>query len=132
MDKSTILKAFNNHLEEFFEDLLSLFPKNYHLIKTKETLGMVRKANPKIIIQVWYTHIALKYSQQINNLDSEFVINKNYEEDIVELESDLIKKVLVGINQLREPIKKMSEEDKEKSMNYLKNLTQLCTLYSEQ
>ena len=130
MDKTTILKGFNNHLNEFFDDLLSIFPGDYHINKTKETLSLVRKANPRLLITIWYSYIALRYGDKIEALDSEFFINKNYEEDIKELDSDLNKKVVVGINSLRDPIKNMSEDNKKKAMEYLKNLTQLSKLYN--
>ena len=131
MDKSAILKGFNNHFEDFFEDLLTIFPGDYHINKTKETLLLVRKSNPKLLITIWYSYIAVRYGEKINNLDSEFFINKDYSEDIQELDSGLNTKVVIGINSLRDPIKNMNEDDKIKAMEYLKNLTQLSVVYQQ-
>tara|TARA_Y100001970_G_C14256135_1_gene875550 strand:- start:4409 stop:4804 length:396 start_codon:yes stop_codon:yes gene_type:complete len=131
MDKSAILKGFNNHIDEFFEDLLTIFPDDYHINKTKETLLLVKKSNPKLLITLWYSYIALRYGEKINNLDSEFFINKDYSEDIQELDSGLNAKVVIGINSLRDPIKNMNNSDKLKAMEYLKNLTQLSVVYQQ-
>ena len=131
MDKSAILKGFNNHFDDFFEDLLSIFPGDYHINKTKETLLLVKKSNPKLLITLWYSYIALRYGEKINNLDSEFFINKDYSEDIQELDSGLNAKVVIGINSLRDPIRNMNTSDKLKAMEYLKNLTQLSVVYQQ-
>ena len=46
MDKTTILKAFNNQFEEFLEDVEVLFPDNTDIKTSKTGLLMLRKANP--------------------------------------------------------------------------------------
>ena len=50
MDKTTILKAFNNQFEEFLEDVEVLFPDNTDIKTSKTGLLMLRKANPKKIV----------------------------------------------------------------------------------
>ena len=42
MDKSAILKGFNNQFEEFLEDIEILFPEN-HDIKTSKWINNVKK-----------------------------------------------------------------------------------------
>ena len=65
MDKSTILKAFNNQFEEFLEDVEVLFPNNTDIKTSKTGLTMLRKANTKMIVSVWYRYICLKYEDEI-------------------------------------------------------------------
>lgn len=48
MDKTTILKAFNNQFEEFLEDVEVLFPENTDIKTTKTGLNMLRKAEEPI------------------------------------------------------------------------------------
>lgn len=130
MDKSLVLKAFNNQFEEFFDDMLMVFPDDYHIKKTKETLLLIRKTNPKLLIQIWYSYIALKYDDEIQNLNSEFFIEKDYAADLNDLSSAVTKKVVIGINSLRDPIRNMGADNKIKSMEYIKNLTDLSKVYA--
>ena len=65
MDKTTILKAFNNQFEEFLEDVELLFPDNRDIKTSKTGLLMLRKANPKKIVSVWYRYVCLKYEDEI-------------------------------------------------------------------
>lgn len=65
MDKTTILKAFNTQFEEFLEDIETLFPENKDIRTTKTALSMMRKANPKMIVSVWYRYICVKYEEEI-------------------------------------------------------------------
>jgi len=45
------------------------------------------------------------------------------------MDSPNSKKIIMGIDRLRNPVKEMNEENKKKSMVYIQNLTKLCTLY---
>ena len=48
MDKSRVLKTFNNHFEEFIDDILIVFPDDEDLIAGKSALLSMRKMNPKM------------------------------------------------------------------------------------
>ena len=45
MDKSTVLKAFNNHLFEFIDDVISAFPNNNDVKTTKTFFELTKKGN---------------------------------------------------------------------------------------
>ena len=52
MDKTSILKGFNNHLSEFFDDILVVFPDDIEIKKAHVSLSNLKKMNPRIIIEV--------------------------------------------------------------------------------
>ena len=127
MSNQNILTAFNDHFVEFISDVQSVFPKNADVLTAKNSLGMIRKANPKMIIKIWKSNIVDKYRSQIESGDISFFIEKDYSTDLSKAEySD---KIMEGIDRLREPIKQMSEENQQKTMKYIQNLTKLCILY---
>ena len=68
---NSILKLFNNHLIEFIDDVISIFPKNLDLKTGKTFMEGMRKVNPKKLIQVWKIGVADVYKNQIesNNFD---------------------------------------------------------------
>ena len=76
MDKTTILKAFNNQFEEFLDDLCVLFPDNNDIKTTHTGLSMLRKANPKKIVSVWYRYICSKYEDEIEKGKFRIFFNK--------------------------------------------------------
>jgi accessory colonization factor AcfC len=123
---SNILSAFNDHFVEFISDIQLVFPDDVDLLTAKNSLLMVRKANPKMIIKIWKTHIVDKYAKQIEEGDLTFFMEKDYSNDISGNE-----KIMEGINRMREPIKNMSKDNQDKSMKYIQNLTKLCAIYNQ-
>jgi len=122
-----ILTAFNDHFVEFISDVQSVFPENADVLTAKNSLMMIRKANPKMIIKIWKSNIVDKYRNQIEKGDISFFIEKDYSSDLSKAEySD---KIMEGIDRLRKPIKDMTQDNRDKTMKYIQNLTKLCILY---
>jgi hypothetical protein len=127
MSSQNILTAFNDHFVEFISDVQSVFPENADVLTAKNSLMMIRKANPKMIIKIWKSNIVDKYRSQIENGDISFFIEKDYSNDLSKAEySD---KIMEGINRLRKPIEDMLPENRDKTMKYIQNLTKLCILH---
>lgn len=123
--QSNILSKFNEHFVEFISDIQAVFPEDVDVLTAKNSLLMIKKANPKMIIKIWKTHIVDKYSEKIQDGDISFFINKDYSQDLSST------KIMDGINRLRGPIKEMTLENQEKTMKYIQNLTQLSVLYEQ-
>jgi hypothetical protein len=123
---SNILTAFNDHFVEFISDIQLVFPEDADVLTAKNSLIMIRKANPKMIIKIWKSHIVDKYGDQIEKGDLSFFMNKDYSSDISGNE-----KIMDGINRLRDPVKNMTKENQDKSMKYIQNLTKLCNIYNQ-
>ena len=122
-----IQKAFNKHFIEFVDDIANYFSDNVEIQTTANALRAMRKANPRLIIDVWKQHIVDVYEAQIEEGDINFFITKEYIKDVAGYEGK--DDVLSGIEKIRKPIKEMPQEDQEKSMKYIQNLTKLCKLY---
>ena len=124
---STILTVFNDHFFEFVNDIQSVFPEDVDILTTKNTLSLVRKANPKMIIKIWRSFIVDKYRKEIEAGDIGFFLEKDYSEDVQG--ADHSKKIMDAIDRLREPVRNMSQEDQAKTMKYIQNLTKLALSY---
>ncbi len=127
MNRSSILKGFNNHLMELVDDIIFIFPDHKNLKITKMALETWKKMNPKALILTWKVCIYDKYYNNIKNGNIDFFIEKNYTEDISGCESDTY--ILKAIEKLREPIRLMGGRNKKKTLKYIQNLTKLCELY---
>ena len=124
---SSILKAFNEHLLDFINDIISVFPNNRNLKVTKTALQTWKRINPKSIIEIWKSSITDKYKMQIEKGDYRFFIEKNYAEDISGCDNP--SEILSSIEELRKPISEMSKESQNKAIKYIQNLTKLSQLY---
>ena len=129
MDKSTILKAFNNQFEEFLEDVEVLFPNNTDIKTSKTGLTMLRKADPKMIVSVWYRYICSKYEDEIEKENLDYFLTKDYSSDL-KMDEGAANKVLEGSAKIREPLRHLDVVNRKKTIQYLKNLNQLSKIYS--
>ena len=127
---STIITAFNDHFIEFLDDIITVFPEDPDILASKNSLLLIRKANPRLIIQIWNNYIVGKYKAMIDAGNIEFFINKDYTDDLVH--TDNSKKIVDVIDRLRSPIKSMTLEEQSKTMKYIQNLTKLSTIYASQ
>jgi phage-related tail protein len=124
---TNILSVFNEHFLEFLNDVQTVFPDDVDILTAKNALNTIRKANPKLIVKIWKTFIANKYSEEIEKGDIRFFIDKDYSNDVADSGSS--DQIMSSINRLREPIKNMGAENQEKAMKYIQNLTKLSQLY---
>jgi hypothetical protein len=127
MSNIDVLSAFNNHLTELFEALIGMFPNDHTLKLANTAIITLRKANPKIVLPIWKTYILDKYEENIMLGNLNYFIEKDWTKDFVEESS--VKLVLEKITVVKETIKNLSDNDLQKTVLYLQNLTKLCKLY---
>jgi hypothetical protein len=127
MSSSSLLSAFNDHFVEFISDIQSIFPSDADVLTAKNSLVMIRKANPKMIVKIWNTYVVGKYRSEIESGNLDFFVNKDYSQDITNTDNQ--GKIMECIDRLRNPIKQMGAENQAKTMKYIQNLTKLAALY---
>lgn len=117
-------KAFNKHFMEFVEDIENYFVENMEIQTTVTALKAARKANPKLIINVWYDKIVTKYTKEIESGDINFFVTKEYDGDMQGYDE-----ILNRIDKIRGPVQGMPISEQQKAMKYVQNLTKICKLY---
>ena len=127
MNNADLLNAFNNHIIEFFNDVVIIFPNNTDIILARTSLLAIRKLNPKLIIRIWKDFIFDKYNTEISDGNIDFFINKDYTDDLKYTSNN--NTIIDKISTLREPIKQMGTENLNKTIKYIQNLSKLCNLY---
>lgn len=123
----TLQKAFNDHFDEFMDDIVNIFPDDIDIRNSRNSIKMLRKANPKLLIQIWNKYVSSKYASQIDDGNILFFIENDYNEDVGSMEN--ASQIINVINRLRNPIKLMSEENQKKAMKYIQNLKKICDIY---
>jgi hypothetical protein len=124
---SNLLSAFNDHFMEFVSDIQSIFPEDTDIATAKNSLLLIRKANPKMIIKIWNSYIVGKYRSEIESGNIDFFLNKDYASDVKNTDNQ--SKIMECIDRLRNPIKQMGTENQAKTMKYIQNLTKIAALY---
>jgi hypothetical protein len=75
-DKSTILRTFNTNFFDFINEVLTIYPNNPGIMTGKNAFEMAKKANPTILIKVWYNFIYSRYHDVIDSGDITFIYEK--------------------------------------------------------
>uniref|UniRef100_A0A6C0I6U5 Uncharacterized protein n=1 Tax=viral metagenome TaxID=1070528 RepID=A0A6C0I6U5_9ZZZZ len=122
-----ITTIFNDHFNEFINDICNVFPDNVRILAAKNALSTIRRANPKMIIKIWINYIATPYKSQIEKGDISFFLNKDYTTDLGDYaQSD---NIMEYINMLRDPIRNMGQDNQAKAMKYIQNLSKIAELF---
>jgi len=123
MDKNFVLKTFNNHFKEFMDDIISVFPRELDLKTSRTFLSGMIKVKKRVAIECWYNSIYKPYKENIDERDFDFFLNKDYASDVGSND------IVAGIEKMRQKIKLLSDDSKEKSLNYVYNLSKLSEMY---
>jgi hypothetical protein len=123
---TNLVTVFNDHFSEFVTDIQTIFPTDPDILTAKNGLLAIRKANPKLLVKIWFNYIYNPYKEHIDAGDINFFLTKDYSVDLAQNEN--VDKIMESINRLRNPIKEMSVENQSKSMKYIQNLSKLSKL----
>jgi len=127
--KASYLTAFNNHFSAFLEDILSSFPHNRDVMTAKNSIGLLRKANPSIIAKFWRNYIVRNYQAQIEAGDCDFFLKKDYRLDIESNGGSGADGIVEAIERFRTPLASLPPEELQKCVKYIQNLSKLSLLY---
>jgi hypothetical protein len=125
--QNLIRKTFNDEFLKFVNEVYVIFPNDRDIKKAKNALELLKKANPKLIIQIWYEYITKVYKSKIDAGDISFFLEKDYSKDLSDTSNS--SRIMESINRLREPINNMGETNQAISMKYIQNLTKLSEIY---
>jgi len=127
MESINLLPVFNSHFIDFIQDIEKVFPEDVDIKTAKNSVIFLQKNNPKLLIKLWKKHVNAKYQKEIEEGNIDFFLTKNYSGDLTKAQnSEQINEI---IERLRGPISLMSEENKQKTIKYIQNLTKLTNLY---
>lgn len=124
--QKSLKELFCTQLLEFMDDIILVFPNNLD-IKTGRTfvLGLI-KVSKKKLMGIWKTSIVDIYDEAIMKGDKDYFINKDYSYDLGTGSTDRMMNI---VEEIRLLIRDTSEENKDKAIKYLQNLSKICKLY---
>ena len=129
MSKNQIIETFNKHILEFIMDIERVFPNDTDITASRKSLSRMIMIMPKAVIRAFNEHICMVYGSEIEEGNFDFFIDNDYNSkhgNIINNNNMIINK----INELRQPVRNMADDDKAKVIQYLKNLKKLTELYN--
>ena len=117
---------------QLFDDILLVIPNDSDIIAAKVYVTGVKQANPKLILNSWYNAVTLKYKVQIDNGDFDFAINNDYNNDIktyYNQSSSDFKYFEKMIEKVRDIVKNLDDDNRQKLIKYVQNISNLTLLY---
>jgi hypothetical protein len=89
---------------------------------------MYKKANPTLLIKIWYSYVYLPYAKIIDEGNLDFFIEKDYTSELSGLAN--AGNVSNAIDALRGQIREMSDTNRTHSLEYIQNLCKLSNMYN--
>lgn len=128
INKSTILKSFNEHFFEFLDDIINIIHVNDDIKVARDFFKTVRNLNPSSILKAWHSYVYFPYKEHIDKGDISYFLNKDYNDDLTVMGTGK-DEIISVIDKLREPIRNMSPQNLEYSTEYIQNLSHLSKIY---
>lgn len=131
-EKAFIVKTFNDHFFEFFEDVLKILPENMHIKTALRSFKTISDLNKSILIKCWHKFVYSKYTDVIETGDISFFFEKDYSNDVGHLTNS--NNIMEIINSVRQPVKDACENpvNKQHVVTYIQNLSKLSVVYQDQ
>ena len=129
MNKTQIIDTFNKHFMDFIIDIERVFPNDTDIMSMRKSLNKSLIFSPKAFIRMFNDYFVALYGNEIENGDLNFFIQNDYRTKHGYKETDDVW-IINKIDILREPVSTMSDDDKGKVIQYLKNLKKLSDLYN--
>jgi len=130
MSKKFINKTFNNEFKLYLNFLIKIFPKKNEIKSLNSVINLFVRYNPAKMIYLFHYYVSEPYNDIIQNGNYAYFENKDFTTDLTDLKENS-EYVLKTFNDMREDISKETDENKELSIKFLQNLTNLSKLYYE-
>ena len=124
---TNFVKVFNNHLVEFLDDVITIFPDNTDIQTGRTFIIGIKKVNPKKILDIWKRFVNDVYQKEIGEGNMDFFLTKDYTQDLQYTTGN----VIGIINNIKIQLRDTSKENQEKALKYVQNLCKICNLYYE-
>lgn len=127
----SISKAFNNHFMEFLDDVMLVLPKNKNIKTAKFYVSNLTRLNPTLLVKAWNLYCVIPYSDEIKNGDFSYFINKDYNSDVGESVEYNSGQVLEAIEEIRKSASELCDDNQNKIIKYVQNLSKLAIMYNK-
>jgi len=83
--------------------------------------------NPSLLVKIWKKHVTDVYESKIEEGNFDYFLNKDYKEDLASI--DKTESIEAVIDDIRAIMVGMTQQDRDNSFKYIRNLTRLSKHY---
>lgn len=124
----SLVKVFSEHLYDFYNELIILYPKNNELKAGRTMVETLKKFNPKKLMESWKVYVVIPYEKQIMKGDLNYFLNHSFDEECSNNKYGK-KESQEWMNEIKSIVKSMDTDNLNKSIKYFQNLTKICNMY---
>jgi hypothetical protein len=122
-----IVSTFNTQFIECLTEITDIYPDNLKFKKYKRYIGSVKRMNPSLLVKIWKKHVTDIYESKIEEGNFDYFLNKDYKEDLASI--DKTESIEAVIDDIRAIMVGMTQQDRDNSFKYIRNLTRLSKHY---
>lgn len=115
------LSAFTTNLVNFFDELRTTFPEEKEIKMAYEAISGAKKINPRLLLDLFYEHVYVEFSQAIINEDIQAIIEGGRRKIQYQFNE-----IMPAITLFDKHWATMSEANQNAILKYLKVLCALC------
>jgi hypothetical protein len=118
---STPLGAFVTQLSRFFDELIEAIPEEKEIKMAREAINSAKKINPRLILDMFYTHVFVDFNRAIAEGNIEYIVMKGREKVATQFNE-----VMPAITIFDKHWATLSDVNKDAILKYMKVLCILC------
>ena len=129
-DKSFILKNFKTVFENYFEYIEeNIESQKSEIAYMKQIINLMLKFNKSGLLKLWFNYITVPYGKIILSGDFNFFTEKNYSNDLKDMDQSNIGQILNTLEDTKRLAKNFDDDKKKEIMEYNQKLTKLSIMY---
>lgn len=127
MDKTVVLKAFNELNMKLVDYCIKLLPDNVELATMKNALTGLISATPELNIITFKECTVKRYRSNIETRDASFFVERKYDDNVKDI--GISKLVFEKMDCLRMPVGKMEKANQDEIFDFLNKMVKLSDMY---
>ena len=129
-NKQFILKNFKTVFENYLEYIENnIESQKSEVVYMKQVINLMLKFNKSGVLKIWFNYITVPYGKVILAGDFDFFTEKNYNEDLKDMDQSNISYILNTLEETKRLAKNIDEEKKKNIMEFNQQLTKLTIMY---
>jgi hypothetical protein len=113
-------------MDNFIDDVLTLFPNNQDLLASKTQIKLLRTMNPKLMLTLWKEHVNSRYQKQIDCGNLDYFLDPQFDDTLSDLPDAV--SVIEVVNRFKVLIRQMTDDNKQVALKYIRNLSKLSDM----
>ena len=129
-NKQFILKNFKTVFEQYIEYIENNIESlKYEIAYMKQVISLMIRFNASALLKLWFNYVTIPYGEIILRGDYDYFTEKNYNNDLKDIDQSNISYVLNVLEDTKRMAKNIDDDKKKEIISYNQKLTKLSIMY---